>query len=150
MPKLTLRSFDTMPAVGLGLWKIPKSVTAKAVYEAIRDGYRHLDCACDYGNEVEVGKGIACAIKDGIVTREVKSSHHHTNPPSFAPHITSPSFPRPSQTLLPSPLSHTLLLSHLPPGAMGDLKALEHLSQVRARRARVPAVRSNTRGSKFD
>ena len=109
MPKLTLRSFDTMPAVGLGLWKIPKSVTAKAVYEAIRDGYRHLDCACDYGNEVEVGKGIACAIKDGIVTREVKGSHHHTNhPPSLAP-LTHPPLLRP-----PSLAPHTPS-SPLPP-----------------------------------
>ena len=31
---------------------------------------RHLDCACDYGNEVEVGLGIARAIDEGLVTRE--------------------------------------------------------------------------------
>lgn len=31
--------------------------------------YRHLDCACDYGNEVEVGQGIRRALEAGLVTR---------------------------------------------------------------------------------
>lgn len=42
------------PSVGLGCWKIPGDVTANIVLEAIRLGYRHLDCACDYGNEKQV------------------------------------------------------------------------------------------------
>ena len=29
-----------------------------------------MDCACDYGNEEEVGKGIARAIEEGLCTRE--------------------------------------------------------------------------------
>lgn len=33
-------------------------------------GYRHLDCACDYGNESEVGEGIRAAIDQGLVKRE--------------------------------------------------------------------------------
>jgi D-xylose reductase len=59
-----------MPALGLGTWKIPRDVCADAVHAAIALGYRHLDCACDYGNEVEVGLGIARAIDEGLVTRE--------------------------------------------------------------------------------
>ena len=59
-----------MPAVGLGVWKIEKSDTADVVKEAIRVGYRHLDCACDYGNEKEVGEGIRAAIAEGLCTRE--------------------------------------------------------------------------------
>ncbi|WP_426370378.1 aldo/keto reductase [Pseudocolwellia sp. HL-MZ7] len=55
--------------VGLGLWKLPESECADIVYNAIKIGYRHLDSACDYGNEVEIGKGIARAIEDGICTR---------------------------------------------------------------------------------
>jgi diketogulonate reductase-like aldo/keto reductase len=31
---------------------------------------RAFDCACDYGNEVEVGEGIQRALKEGIVKRE--------------------------------------------------------------------------------
>lgn len=59
-----------IPTVGLGTWKIPLDQTADVVYRAIEMGYRHLDCACDYGNEAEVGKGIAKAISDGICTRD--------------------------------------------------------------------------------
>uniref|UniRef100_A0A7S2CTY2 NADP-dependent oxidoreductase domain-containing protein n=1 Tax=Haptolina brevifila TaxID=156173 RepID=A0A7S2CTY2_9EUKA len=59
-----------MPAVGLGLWKVPKAVCASTVTSAIRMGYRHLDSACDYGNEKEVGQGIKAAIDEGLVTRE--------------------------------------------------------------------------------
>ena len=60
---------QTMPAVGLGLWKIDKADTAEAVYDAIAVGYRHLDSAADYGNEKEVGEGIARAISAGLCQR---------------------------------------------------------------------------------
>lgn len=60
----------SMPAVGLGLWKIDPNDVAQAVYDAIKVGYRHLDSAADYGNEAEVGAGIARAIGDGLCTRE--------------------------------------------------------------------------------
>jgi len=39
-------------------------------YQAIKEGCRRLDCACDYGNEKEAGEGIANAINDGLCTRE--------------------------------------------------------------------------------
>jgi D-xylose reductase len=58
------------PTIGLGLWKIPASECADVVYNAIKIGYRQLDSACDYGNEVAVGKGITRALKDGLCTRE--------------------------------------------------------------------------------
>ena len=67
--KLTLHSGDEFPAAGCGWWKVPKDVCADVVFEAIKAGYRHLDSACDYGNEVEVGLGISRAINEGIVTR---------------------------------------------------------------------------------
>lgn len=53
-----------------GFWKVPQEVCADVAYEAIRNGYRRLDCACDYGNEQEVGEGIARAIREKLVTRE--------------------------------------------------------------------------------
>jgi len=52
------------------LWLDQKDSTAAAVYEAIMLGYRHLDCACDYGNEVQVGEGVARAISEGLISRE--------------------------------------------------------------------------------
>ena len=61
---------STMPAVGLGIWKIDRSDTARVVHDAIELGYRHIDRASDYGNEVEAGQGIRAAIADGHVTRD--------------------------------------------------------------------------------
>ena len=55
---------------GLGTWKIEEDRVADTVYEAIKVGYRHLDCACDYGNEQLVGEGIKRALTEGLCTRE--------------------------------------------------------------------------------
>ena len=57
---VTLASGQNMPFVGLGTWKAEKGVVRAAVEEALKVGYRHLDCACDYGNEKEVGDHVAC------------------------------------------------------------------------------------------
>ncbi|MFM8725767.1 MAG: aldo/keto reductase, partial [Planctomycetaceae bacterium] len=61
---------STPPSIGLGLWKIPKPQTATLVREAIKVGYRHLDSACDYGNEKETGEGIRKALADGLCRRD--------------------------------------------------------------------------------
>jgi diketogulonate reductase-like aldo/keto reductase len=53
-----------------GFWKVPKEICEEICYQCIAAGYRRLDCACDYGNEEEVGKGIARALKDGLCKRE--------------------------------------------------------------------------------
>jgi D-xylose reductase len=60
----------TPPPVGLGLWKVPTASTAALVAEAVRAGYRHLDSACDYGNEREVGDGIQAALAAGHCRRD--------------------------------------------------------------------------------
>ncbi|KAI9374829.1 NADP-dependent oxidoreductase domain-containing protein [Aspergillus egyptiacus] len=68
-PTIKLSSGYDMPIVGFGLWKVGNDTCADQVYEAIKAGYRLFDGACDYGNEVEVGQGVARAIKEGIVKR---------------------------------------------------------------------------------
>lgn len=58
------------PSVGLGTWKIPPELLSGLIPEAVKIGYRHLDCACDYGNEPAVGEGIRAAIEGGLCSRE--------------------------------------------------------------------------------
>ncbi len=56
-----------IPMLGFGTFKIPNDgSTYKAVREALDLGYRHIDTACAYFNEKEVGE----AIKDSGINRE--------------------------------------------------------------------------------
>lgn len=59
-----------MPALGLGTWKSAPGEVYRAVREAIRIGYRHLDCAAIYGNEAEIGQALTECFSDGTVRRE--------------------------------------------------------------------------------
>lgn len=59
-----------LPSVGFGFWKVEKASAAEVAQQAIAAGYRHLDCACDYGNEMEVGHGIAQAMEAGLCRRD--------------------------------------------------------------------------------
>jgi alcohol dehydrogenase (NADP+) len=61
---------DRVPLLGLGTWKSEPGDVYKAVREAIRIGYRHIDCASLYGNEAEVGHALRDAVRDGNVTRK--------------------------------------------------------------------------------
>lgn len=67
---LELAGGGQLPSVGLGLWKVDKIVTATVVEAAIEAGYRHFDCACDYGNEAEVGVGLQRVLQAGTVARD--------------------------------------------------------------------------------
>ena len=59
-----------MPAVGLGFWKVEQTAAAALTVEAVKIGYRLLDCASDYGNEANVGDGIAEVARLGLCKRE--------------------------------------------------------------------------------
>ncbi|PIO33521.1 hypothetical protein AB205_0215360, partial [Aquarana catesbeiana] len=49
---------------------VSKSLAEEGVKVALEVGYRHIDCALIYGNEVEVGRAIREKIADGTVKRE--------------------------------------------------------------------------------
>lgn len=59
-----------MPQTGFGLWKVAAEDCRATILEAIRAGYRHFDCAADYGNEEAVGEGLAAAMDAGLCARE--------------------------------------------------------------------------------
>jgi diketogulonate reductase-like aldo/keto reductase len=48
-----------MPLLGFGTWQIKGAQASDAVTWALEAGYRHLDTATVYGNETEVGAGLA-------------------------------------------------------------------------------------------
>jgi diketogulonate reductase-like aldo/keto reductase len=54
-----------MPLLGFGTWQIRGDAAYRAVLEALRVGYRHIDTATMYGNEAEVGR----ALRDSGVPR---------------------------------------------------------------------------------
>lgn len=71
MEFLTLNTGAKMPQEGFGVFQIPDAAQCEqVVYDAIKVGYRLLDTAAAYGNEAALGKGVARAIADGLVTRE--------------------------------------------------------------------------------
>ncbi|MFW6003203.1 MAG: aldo/keto reductase [Halanaeroarchaeum sp.] len=56
---------DAIPALGLGTWQnTDPRACATAVETALEMGYRHVDTAQAYGNEADVGRGIAAADVD--------------------------------------------------------------------------------------
>ena len=55
----TLSNGVQVPIVGFGTWQTPDGDVAEASVKAALDaGYRHIDTATVYGNEVGVGKGL--------------------------------------------------------------------------------------------
>jgi len=58
---ITLNDGNVIPQLGFGVWQVPSSDTAEVVGTAILTGYRSIDTAAIYGNEVGVGRAIAAA-----------------------------------------------------------------------------------------
>lgn len=60
-PTIRLSDGNHIPQVGLGVWKATNEEAAAAVKAAISVGYRHIDTAAIYQNEIGVGHGIQAA-----------------------------------------------------------------------------------------
>lgn len=61
---------DELPLLGLGTWLSKPGEVAAAVQEALRAGYRHIDCAAIYENEPEVGEALTASFGEGVAARE--------------------------------------------------------------------------------
>ena len=67
-PMITFNDGRSMPQFGLGVWQVPDAEARRVVKTAIDAGYRLIDTAAIYGNEVGVGGGIAAS---GIAREEL-------------------------------------------------------------------------------
>ena len=65
---MRLKDGIEIPDIGFGTGNIPYGEDCeKAVFEAIKAGYRHIDTAGAYGNERSVGLGVKAAIREGLI-----------------------------------------------------------------------------------
>jgi 2,5-diketo-D-gluconate reductase A len=62
------RPHGSIPLLGFGTWQITGDEATAATTAALEVGYRHLDTATVYGNEEEVGRGLA---RSGVARDEV-------------------------------------------------------------------------------
>ena len=71
--KRKLFTGEEIPCIGLGTFGSDKyggEQIAQAVYEGLKIGYRFLDCASVYQNEELIGKSLAKAFEEKVLTRE--------------------------------------------------------------------------------
>lgn len=69
MKRFNFRNGDSIPALGLGTFLAKPEEVKNAVIEAVKAGYRMIDCAAIYGNEHEVGEALQQLFAEGIVKR---------------------------------------------------------------------------------
>lgn len=66
MVNRTLSNGIQIPPIGFGTYLLQDEQAADSVLDAIRDGYRMIDCASFYENEKAVGQGLKAAMEAGI------------------------------------------------------------------------------------
>jgi 2,5-diketo-D-gluconate reductase A len=60
-PTIALNDGVSIPQLGFGMFKVDPDETERIVLDALEVGYRHIDTAAIYGNEVGVGRAIAAS-----------------------------------------------------------------------------------------
>lgn len=60
-PTTELNDGRSMPVIGLGTWPLDDAEVERVVLNALEMGYRHVDTAVRYGNEVGVGRALAAS-----------------------------------------------------------------------------------------
>uniref|UniRef100_A0A0G4HUX6 NADP-dependent oxidoreductase domain-containing protein n=1 Tax=Chromera velia CCMP2878 TaxID=1169474 RepID=A0A0G4HUX6_9ALVE len=67
---IPLNDGNSIPAFGYGTWQAAPGVVGTALKEAVKAGFRHIDCAKVYQNEEEVGRALKELFDEGVVKRE--------------------------------------------------------------------------------
>lgn len=71
MKQIKLNNGNYIPQLGLGTFLITDEAIAEStIYQAISLGYRLIDTAAVYDNEIALGNAINKAVNDGVVRRE--------------------------------------------------------------------------------
>lgn len=60
-PRIQLNDGQSIPQLGLGVFKVEAGEAERVTSDALEVGYRHIDTASFYGNEAEVGRAIAAS-----------------------------------------------------------------------------------------
>ncbi|MEV1328595.1 aldo/keto reductase [Micromonospora costi] len=79
IPTLAAADGTTLPAIGLGTYRLTGSGGVDAIGHAIRVGYRLLDSAVNYENEGAVGRAARSAgdVRDELVVTSKLPGRHH-------------------------------------------------------------------------
>jgi 2,5-diketo-D-gluconate reductase A len=59
VPTLAFNDGHSIPQLGFGVFRVDPEATERIVTDALEVGYRHIDTAAVYGNEIGVGRAIA-------------------------------------------------------------------------------------------
>ena len=73
IPHVTLKNGEKIPAMGLGTFgsdKYGADMVSKAVYGAIKEGYRFIDCAAVYQNEDRIGEVLKKIFSETDIKRD--------------------------------------------------------------------------------
>ena len=81
VPTLSFNDGHTIPQLGFGLYRVDPDEAERIVSDALEVGYRHIDTAAIYGNELGVGRAIAASglPRDELfITTKLWNSDHGT------------------------------------------------------------------------
>jgi diketogulonate reductase-like aldo/keto reductase len=118
----------TLPALGFGTWQLEGDDARHGVEAALDAGYRHIDTAQIYGNEAEVGQGLAAS---PVARDEVFLTTKIWRDAAAATDVERTT----TESLTRLGVDHVdLLLLHWPSDAIAPLEAtLEAMTSVRER-----------------
>lgn len=118
-----------IPLLGFGTWQLEGEDARRMVHEALKIGYRHIDTAWIYKNEMQEGQGIADAIAEGIVARE----DIWVTTKIWVEHFTHDALLKQAKESAQSlGLTPDLLLLHWPKPTPGLQETIEALNEAKA------------------